>query len=90
MALHEILRKRLAGFKLRGAPRRAKHTPALGLESIRKSISERSFRPDDGQIDVLVIDEPNHGVGVQYVERRSGYCSRNPGIAGRADDVADV
>jgi hypothetical protein len=88
VALHEILRKRLARFKLRSAPGRPEHAPALGLESIRQPVSERGFRSDDGQIDLLAIDEPNHGVGVQYVDRRSRDGSRNPGVAGRADDVS--
>ena len=70
MALHEILRERLAGFELRGALGRTEHAPALGLEPIGEAVAERRFGADDGQIDPLAIDEPNHGGGVQYVDRR--------------------
>ena len=82
MALHEVLRERLAGFELRGAPGRTEHAPAFGLESIGKAAAERRFGPDDGQIDSLAIDEPNHGVGVQYVDRRGGEVRAMPALPG--------
>ena len=66
------------------------HAPAFGLETIRKAVAERGFGSDDGQIDPFAIDEPNHGGGVQYVDRRGRDGARDAGVAGRADDVSDV
>ena len=64
--------------------------PAFRLESIGEAVAERRFGSDDGQIDPFAIDEPNHGVGVQYVDRRGGNGAGDAGVAGRADDVGDV
>ena len=60
------------------------------LEAIGQAAAERRFGPDHGQIDPLAIDEPNHGVGVQDVDRRGGEAARDAGVAGRADDVVDA
>ena len=65
VALHEILRERLAGFELRRRLRRTEDAAALGFETVGKARGQRRFGADDGQIDAFVIDEPNHGSGVQ-------------------------
>ena len=88
--LHEILGERLARLELRRALRGTEHPPALGLESIGQPVAERRFRADDRQIDLRTLDEPNHRLGVQYVDWFGGNGARDAGVARRANHVADA
>ena len=70
----------------------------VGPNTRRPSASKRSARPAasgaSGPTTVKsirsLIDEPNHGDGVQYVDRGGGDGSGDAGVAGSANDVSDA
>ena len=85
MPLHEVLSEGLAGLELCGSPGRAEYQPAFGGEPVGQPAAERGFRADHGQVDPFALDQPNHGIGVEDVERLGGGGGSDSGVARSAE-----
>ena len=91
MARHERFRERLARFEPRGRGGRSEEQPAVVGEAIGDAEAQRQLGADDGEVDLLAFGERSErrrgrSESIGTVRARRG----DPGISGRADDVADV
>jgi hypothetical protein len=58
--------------------------------AVNEAIGQRRFRANHRQVDAPGIDEPNHRVGVQDINRFSRERSGDTGIAGSAEHGLDA
>jgi hypothetical protein len=60
---HERFRKRLAGLETCRGSGWSENEPTTLGEAIRKAQAQRQFRADDGEIDLLALDNVDQIIG---------------------------
>ncbi len=86
---HHFFGERLAPLDTRGLPVGTENRAAFGAQPVGEPHGQRSFGPDDGEIDDAVADQLAEPVEVSCCDRNVLGHEGGPGIAGGDEDSVD-
>ena len=90
MTSHERLRERLAGLETRGRSGWSENEPSTLGEPIRKSETQRQFRADDGEIDLLALDNVDQIIGAGRIRGDQAGQRFDARVSWRAQDFSNI
>ena len=85
---HHVLREALRPFDRRSRAARAEDRDAVLAQRVGNAFDERRLGPDDDEVDGELAREPEQALGVLGAHRMAMAVLRDPGIAGRAVELA--